>query len=79
MKVSRIMVNQSQSLGNSGNFNNGMPITLTLGCGTWGGNITSENVNWKHYMNITWISKPIAINRPSEEEIFGDYWNKFGK
>lgn len=79
VKVSRIMVNQSQSLGNSGNFNNGMPFTLTLGCGTWGGNITSENVNWKHYMNITWISKPIEIDRPSDEEIFGDYWNKFGK
>jgi sulfoacetaldehyde dehydrogenase len=79
VKVSRIMVNQSQSLGNSGNFNNGMPITLTLGCGTWGGNITSENVNWKHYMNITWISKPIEINRPSDEEIFGDFWNKYGK
>jgi sulfoacetaldehyde dehydrogenase len=79
VKVSRIMVNQSQSLGNSGNFNNGMPITLTLGCGTWGGNITSENVNWKHYMNITWISKPIEINRPSDEEIFGDFWDKYGK
>ena len=79
VKVSRIMVNQSQSLGNSGNFNNGMPITLTLGCGTWGGNITSENINWKHYMNITWISKPIEINRPTDEEIFGDYWDKFGK
>ncbi len=79
VKVSRIMVNQSQSLGNSGNFNNGMPITLTLGCGTWGGNITSENVNWKHYMNITWISKPIEINRPTDEEIFGEYWKKFGK
>ena len=79
VKVSRIMVNQSQSLGNSGNFNNGMPITLTLGCGTWGGNITSENVNWKHYMNITWISKPIEINRPTDEAIFGEYWEKFGK
>jgi sulfoacetaldehyde dehydrogenase len=79
VKVSRIMVNQSQSLGNSGNFNNGMPFTLTLGCGTWGGNITSENVNWKHYMNITWISKPIDVNRPSDEEIFGDYWKKYGK
>jgi sulfoacetaldehyde dehydrogenase len=79
VKASRIMVNQSQSLGNSGNFNNGMPFTLTLGCGTWGGNITTENVNWKHYMNITWISKPIEVNKPSDEEIFGEYWNKFGK
>lgn len=78
-KVSRIMVNQSHSLGNSGNYNNGMPFTLTLGCGTWGGNITSENIHWKHYMNVTWISKPIPPVEPDQEEIFGEYWRKFGK
>jgi len=79
VKVSRIMVNQSHSLGNSGNYNNGMPFTLTLGCGTWGGNITSENVHWKHYMNVTWISKPISPVEPDQDAIFGDYWKKFGK
>jgi sulfoacetaldehyde dehydrogenase len=79
VKVSRIMVNQSQSLGNSGNFNNGMPFTLTLGCGTWGGNISSENITWKHFINTTWISKPIEMDRPSDQEIFGEYWQKFGK
>ena len=79
VKVSRIMVNQSQSLGNSGNFNNGMPFTLTLGCGSWGGNITSENITWKHFLNTTWVSKPIDVNRPSDEMIFGGYWKKFGK
>ena len=79
VKVSRIMVNQSHSLGNSGNYNNGMPFTLTLGCGTWGGNITSENVHWKHYMNVTWISKPIPAVEPDQDAIFGEYWKKFGK
>jgi sulfoacetaldehyde dehydrogenase len=79
VKVSRIMVNQSHSLGNSGNFNNGMPITLTLGCGSWGGNITSENINWKHFVNITWVSKPIEMNRPTDDAIFGGYWQKYGK
>lgn len=79
VKVSRLMVNQSHSLGNSGNFNNGMPFTLTLGCGSWGGNITSENVNWKHFLNITWVSKLIEMNRPSDEMIFSKYWEKFGK
>lgn len=78
-KVSRIMVNQSHSLGNSGNYDNGMPFTLTLGCGTWGGNITSENIHWKHYMNVTWISKPIPPVEPDQEAIFGNYWEKFGK
>ena len=79
VKASRIMVNQPQSLGNSGNFANGMPFTLTLGCGTWGGNITTENINWKHFLNVTWISKPIDPVKPSEEEIFSEVWKKFGK
>lgn len=79
VKVSRIMVNQSHSYGNSGNYNNGMPFTLTLGCGTWGGNITSENIHWKHYMNVTWISKPIDPVVPDQDEIFGEYWRLFGK
>ena len=78
-KVSRMMVNQAHSLGNSGNYNNGMPFTLTLGCGTWGGNITTENLNWKHFMNVTWVSKPIAPVVPNEEIIFGEVWDKFGK
>jgi len=79
VKVSRIMVNQSQSLGNSGNFSNGMPFTLTLGCGTWGGNITSENVHWKHFLNVTWVSRPVEPIIPSEEDIFGEVWQKIGK
>ena len=79
VKVSRIMVNQPHSYGNSGNYNNGMPFTLTLGCGTWGGNITTENVHWKHYLNVTWVSKPIEPVIPNEDAIFGEYWQKFGK
>lgn len=78
-KVSRMMVNQAHSLGNSGNYNNGMPFTLTLGCGTWGGNITTENLHWKHFMNVTWVSKPIEPVVPREEDIFGEVWAKFGK
>jgi len=77
--VSRIMVNQPQSLGNSGNYANGMPFTLTLGCGTWGGNITTENISWKHFLNVTWVSKPIAPVIPDEEKLFGAYWKKYGK
>ena len=78
-KVSRMMVNQAHSLGNSGNYNNGMPFTLTLGCGTWGGNITTENLHWKHFMNVTWVSKPIEPVVPNEEELFAEVWRQFGK
>ena len=73
--VSRIMVRQPQSKANAGAFTNGMPMTSSLGCGTWGGNITSENIHLKHYMNVTWVSKPIPADRPSEEELFGEFYN----
>ena len=73
--VSRIMVRQPQVRGNAGSFTNGMPMTASLGCGTWGGNITSENIGVKHYMNTTWVSKPIPEDKPSEQEIFGKFYN----
>ena len=73
--VSRIMVRQPQVRGNAGSFTNGMPMTASLGCGTWGGNITSENIGLKHFMNTTWVSRPIAEDRPSEQEIFGRFYN----
>ncbi|NLZ40139.1 MAG: aldehyde dehydrogenase family protein, partial [Comamonadaceae bacterium] len=73
--VSRIMVRQPQSKANAGAFNNGMPMTSSLGCGTWGGNIISENVHLKHYMNTTWVSVPIKEDRPSDEELFGPFYD----
>lgn len=73
--VSRIMVRQPQSKANAGAFNNGMPMTSSLGCGTWGGNIVSENVHLKHYMNTTWVSVPIKEDRPSDEELFGAFYD----
>ena len=63
--VSRIMVRQPQSKANAGAFTNGMPMTSSMGCGVWGGNITNENISLKHYMNVTWVSRPIAEDRPS--------------
>jgi acyl-CoA reductase-like NAD-dependent aldehyde dehydrogenase len=73
--VSRIMVRQPQSKANAGAFNNGMPMTSSLGCGTWGGNIVSENVHLKHYMNTTWVSVPIKEDKPSDEELFGPFYD----
>jgi sulfoacetaldehyde dehydrogenase len=70
-KTSRMMVRQATSAGNSGNWDNGMPFTLTLGCGTWGGNIASENITWKHMINTTWVSSPIEPVIPTDEELFG--------
>ena len=79
MRSSRIMVRQGMASGNGGTFANGMPSTVTLGCGTWGGNITTENIHWKHFVNISWLSLPLTPNRPSDEEIFGSLWARYGK
>ena len=73
--VSRIMVRQVQSRSNAGTFTNGMPMTSSMGCGTWGGNITNENIALRHYMNVTWVSRPIPEDRPSDEELFGEFYN----
>jgi sulfoacetaldehyde dehydrogenase len=72
--VSRIMVRQPNVQGNAGSFSNGMPMTASLGCGTWGGNIVSENLSVKHYMNTTWVSRPIPEDRPSEQDLLGEFY-----
>ena len=71
-KTTRVLVRQPHGAGNSGNWFNGLANTFSLGCGTWGGNIVSENITQKHYMNTTWVSEPIDRQGVSEEEIFGD-------
>ncbi|HUA63924.1 MAG TPA: aldehyde dehydrogenase family protein [Verrucomicrobiae bacterium] len=73
--VSRIMVRQPQSKANAGAFNNGMPMTSSMGCGVWGGNITNENISLKHYMQVTWVARPIPEDRPSDAELFGEFYN----
>ena len=70
MPVARMMVNQPQGVGNSGSWENGMPMTMTLGCGTWGNNSVSHNVNWKDLINITHVSRTLPLNIPKEEDLF---------
>ena len=72
-KTSRVMVNQPQSASNSGNLWNGMRQTFSLGCGSWGGNATNNNITWADLVNVTWISKPLAKTKviPADEELFG--------
>ena len=79
-KTSRVMVNQPQSTSNSGALWNGMRQTFSLGCGSWGGNSTNDNINWRNLVNITWISKPLAEPKtiPDEAELFGDVIDRIG-
>jgi sulfoacetaldehyde dehydrogenase len=73
-RTSRVMVNQPQSASNSGNLWNGMRQTFSLGCGSWGGNGTNNNITWRDLINETWVSKPLAVTKtlPSDEELFGE-------
>jgi sulfoacetaldehyde dehydrogenase len=73
--VSRMMVRQPQSKANAGSFTNGMPMTSSMGCGVWAGNISNENISLKHYLNYTWVSRPTPEDRPSDEELYGEFYN----
>ena len=71
--TSRVMVNQPQAASNSGNLWNGMRQTFSLGCGSWGGNATNNNITWRDLINETWVSKPLTVAKelPSDEALFG--------
>lgn len=73
--VSRMMVRQPQNKANAGSNTNGMPATSSMGCGTWGGNIVSENICLKHYMNTTWVARPIPKDMPTMKELFGEFYD----
>jgi len=77
-KTSRVMVNQPQAASNSGNLWNGMRQTFSLGCGSWGGNGTNNNISWRDLINETWVSKPLSQSKElmSDEDLFGDVMDK---
>lgn len=79
LPVSRVIVDQAHCIATGGSFDNGLPFSLSMGCGTWGKNNFSDNMNYRHYLNITRISRPIAERMPSEDAIFGSYFSKFGR
>lgn len=77
-QTARVIVNQSLNEG-AGSPRNGLPYTLSLSCGTWGGNITTENINARHFVNLTWVSRPVSARRINEQDLFEDYWKEFGR
>ena len=78
LNVVRVLVNQAHTFGNGGSFTNGFEFTLSMGCGSWAGNSISENLNYKHFINITHLSTEIPEDKPSEESMFGSHWQKYG-
>jgi sulfoacetaldehyde dehydrogenase len=77
-RTARVLVNQNLNEG-AGSPRNGLPFTLSLSCGTWGGNITTENVNARHFVNLTWVSRPIPPRPVTEEELFAAHWRAHGR
>ncbi len=77
--VGRVNCNMPHAAANSGSWFNGQPTTDSLGGGTWAGNMTTDNINWKHFLNYTWLSTPIPEHIPTDEELFGDYLKKWGR
>ncbi|HET7546785.1 MAG TPA: aldehyde dehydrogenase family protein [Usitatibacter sp.] len=79
LPVARVILNQVHVVGNGGAFNNGLPVSLSMGCGTWGRNNFSENMNVRQYMNITRVSRPIPERVPTVEDLLGPYFARWGK
>lgn len=78
LDVVRVLVNFAHTFGNGGGFNSGLGFTLSMGCGSWQKNSISENLSYKHFLNITHLVTPIAEDKPSERELFGPHWDKIG-
>ena len=79
LDTARVLVNMAHTFGNGGGFDSGLNFTLSMGCGTWQGNSISENLNYRHFLNVTHLAVPIPEDRPGEEALFGAYWEKYGK
>ena len=74
LPVARVIVNQAHCIATGGSFDNGLPFSLSMGCGTWGGNSFSDNLTYRNFLNITRIARPITERLPDEAELFADYF-----
>ena len=79
LPTSRVIVNQAHCFATGGAFNKGMPFSLSMGCGTWGGNSMDDNLHWKHFMQSAKIIREIPAREPAVEDIFSNYWAAAGK
>ncbi len=77
LPVSRVIVNQAHCFATGGNFDNGLPFSLSMGCGTWGGNSFSDNMNYRHYLNITRVVETIPVREPLPETLFSNYLARY--
>lgn len=79
LDVARVLVNFAHTFGNGGGFDSGLGFTLSMGCGSWQKNSISENLSYRHFLNVTHLVTVIPEDKPSEEELFGPHWKKYGR
>ena len=79
MQACRIIVNQAHCFATGGSFDNGLPFSLSMGCGSWGGNSIDGNLNWTHFVNRVRIARQIPPVEPSLDDIFADYFAATGQ
>lgn len=82
LPVCRVIVNQAHCFATGGSFDNALPFSLSMGCGTWGRNSIADNLNYRHFLNITRVVRPLPaarVHEPTEEELFGAYLAKYTK
>ena len=75
----RVIVNQAHTFATGGSFDNGMPFSLSMGCGSWGGNSIDDNLHWRHFLQTTKVIRTIPVHEPSVEDVFADYWAEAGR
>ncbi|WP_209509396.1 MULTISPECIES: aldehyde dehydrogenase family protein [unclassified Ruegeria] len=75
----RVIVNQAHTFATGGSFSNGLPFSLSMGCGSWGGNAIDTNLHWRHFVQTTKIVRETPPLEPGLEEIFSDYWSEVGQ
>ena len=74
----RVIVNQAHTFATGGSFTNGMAFSLSMGCGSWGGNTIDDNLHWKHFLQTTKVVREIPAREPSVKDIFDAYWSDVG-
>jgi len=79
LPVARVIADQIHCYAVGGAFDNGLPFSLSMGCGSWGGNSFSDNLQLRHFLNITRIVRRIPERPADEATIFADYWRRCGR
>nr|WP_235025032.1 aldehyde dehydrogenase family protein [Caballeronia terrestris] len=79
LPVARVIANQAHCLATGGNFDNGLPFSLSMGCGTWGRNNFSSNLGFRQYLNTTRVAFPVEERVPELDDLLGDFFARYGR